>query len=46
MCNSIINRMLRRRQGLAYYLATEHLWATDIPAVTAKYIIFDAFQLQ
>ena len=38
--------VMRCRQGLTQHLSTEDLRTADIAAFAAKYIVFDAFQLQ
>ena len=46
VCNTIVNCVLGRRQSLSQYLATKHLGAAYVTALTAEDIVFNAFQLQ
>ncbi len=42
----ILDGVLRGRQRLSQHLPTENLGTADIPTVTAKYVVFDALELQ
>ena len=44
MRHPVVDGVLRRRQGLTKYLATEHLRTTDVPAVTSKNIFLDTLE--
>ena len=46
MRHPVLDRVLRRRQGLTEYLATEYLRTADVPAVASKNILLDTLECE